>query len=94
MFCVFSEDVLSSPKAMWSSPDGTHLIYATFNDSNVGTVTYPWFPMATGLGDSVGAQRVSNFPSSRTVRYPRVSYGIVTEFYMAIKIEIVVPIRH
>ncbi|KAK9731513.1 Dipeptidyl peptidase IV (DPP IV) N-terminal region [Popillia japonica] len=68
---LYQEDVLSSPKAMWSSPDGTHLIYATFNDSNVGTVTYPWFPMATGLGDSVGAQRVSNFPSSRTVRYPR-----------------------
>lgn len=68
---LYQEDVLNSPKVMWNSPDSTHLIYATFNDSNVGTVTYPWFPMATGLGDSVGAQRVSNFPSARTVRYPR-----------------------
>lgn len=59
--------------AMWPSPDGTHLMYVSFNDSNVGLLQYPWF--ATGNVLTVGgvAQKPTTFPSSRTIRYPTVS---------------------
>lgn len=37
------EEILKSQKALWSSHDGMFLLYATFNDSNVGQMVYPWF---------------------------------------------------
>lgn len=74
----FLEDVLQSPEALWSSYDGTHLLYATFNDSEVGILNFPWF-QNTGsvLGTNNKAaslpQKLSTFPGSRSVRYPTVS---------------------
>lgn len=38
-----TEEVLKSQKAIWSSNDGLLLVYATFNDTNVGQMNYPWF---------------------------------------------------
>ncbi|XP_008194405.1 inactive dipeptidyl peptidase 10 isoform X2 [Tribolium castaneum] len=65
---LYQEDVLKSPQAMWSSHDGTHLLYATFNDSEVGILNFPWFRTEAGLGASSPA---ASFPSSRSVRFPR-----------------------
>ncbi|XP_019867490.1 inactive dipeptidyl peptidase 10 isoform X2 [Aethina tumida] len=68
---LYQEDVLQSQEALWSSYDGTHLMYATFNDSQVGILNFPWFSTGTTLTSSKSAQRAPpSFPSSRTVRYP------------------------
>lgn len=39
----FAEEIFKSQKAMWGSNDGSMLLYATFNDTNVGQMMYPWF---------------------------------------------------
>lgn len=67
---LYQEEVMRRRTAMWPSPDGTHLMYVSFNDSNVGLLQYPWF--ATGNVLTVGgvAQKPTTFPSSRTIRYP------------------------
>ncbi|VEN35413.1 unnamed protein product [Callosobruchus maculatus] len=67
---LYQEDVLQSPEALWSSPDGTHLLYATFNDSEVGILNFPWFHTGAVLGSTKTENRASSFPGSRTVRYP------------------------
>lgn len=38
-----AEEILKSQKAVWGSNDGSMLLYATFNDTNVGQMKYPWF---------------------------------------------------
>lgn len=38
-----TEELLKSQKAIWSSNDGLLLLYASFNDTNVGQMVYPWF---------------------------------------------------
>ena len=32
---LYQEEVLPRPECTWSSPDGSHLLYATFNDTKV-----------------------------------------------------------
>lgn len=66
---TYTEEIFSEPTAIWDSADGTHIMYASFNDTNVGMMTYPWFAsgakmMASGIGGT------SSFPETRTVRYP------------------------
>lgn len=44
-------------------------MYASFNDTNVGMMTYPWLSsgaVITGTGMSAG----SSFPETKNVRYP------------------------
>lgn len=63
------EEIFERPEAIWSSPDGTHFMYASFNDTNVGMMTYPWLAsgaIITGSGMSSG----SSFPETKNVRYP------------------------
>ncbi|CAH1183188.1 unnamed protein product [Phaedon cochleariae] len=67
---LYQEDILRTPEALWSSHDGTHLLYATFNDSQVGIMNFPWFQTGSVLGSSGVSQRAPSFPSSRSVRYP------------------------
>ncbi|CAH1965772.1 unnamed protein product [Acanthoscelides obtectus] len=68
---LYQEDVLQTPEALWSSPDGSHLLYATFNDSEVGILNFPWFHTGAVLGSTKTENRgASSFPGSRTVRYP------------------------
>ncbi|KAJ8915617.1 hypothetical protein NQ315_003401 [Exocentrus adspersus] len=66
----FPKDVLQSPEALWSSHDGTHLLYATFNDSEVGILNFPWFQTGSSLATGKTGQGPPSFPDSRTVRYP------------------------
>lgn len=71
-FAHIAEEIFTTPEAIWSSNDGTHIMFASFNDTNVGTMTYPWF--ATGAvitsNSNSGAGAGSTFPETRTVRYP------------------------
>ncbi|XP_075212470.1 inactive dipeptidyl peptidase 10 isoform X3 [Lycorma delicatula] len=66
---LYQEDILPFPEdALWCSPDGSHILYATFNDSDVRTFTYPWFGLDGNILGST--ENGVNFPSARTVRYP------------------------
>ncbi|XP_018325145.1 inactive dipeptidyl peptidase 10 isoform X2 [Agrilus planipennis] len=67
---LYQEDVLKNPEALWCSRDGTHLLYATFNDSDVGTLIFPWFSTGAVLAAGGTKQRAPIFPPSRSVRYP------------------------
>lgn len=65
---LYQEDIFKSPEALWSSYDSSHILYATFNDTEVGILNFPWFstpPLFAGKH----AHRTS-FPNYRTVRYP------------------------
>jgi hypothetical protein len=78
LYCIhlFAEDILSSPEALWGSPDGTHIMYASFNDSEVRILAFPWFGSGSTSGSFKGGSGMwTTFPESRTVRYPTVSYG-------------------
>ncbi|XP_026469614.1 inactive dipeptidyl peptidase 10 [Ctenocephalides felis] len=66
---LYQEEIFSNVEALWGSSDGTHLLYMSFNDSAVGTMTYPWFSSASVIA-AAGVSEGGTFPDSRTVRYP------------------------
>jgi len=79
LYCtpLLTEDILSSPEALWGSLDGTHIMYASFNDSEVRILAFPWFGSSSISGSfKGGAGMWTTFPESRTVRYPTVSFGV------------------
>ncbi len=61
---VYEEEVLSSKKALWFSPDGAMLAYATYDDSRVPVMTLPYYGRPGDL----------NFQYTRAIniRYPKV----------------------
>ena len=63
-FCFFTEEILKSNRAIWWSPDGNMLCFATFNDSKVGTYFYNWYG---SHNDSTNVMA-----QLRSVRYPKV----------------------
>ncbi|XP_067002490.1 inactive dipeptidyl peptidase 10 [Anabrus simplex] len=69
---LYQEDIMTSgPEAMWGSLDGTHVMFASFNDTEVRTLAFPWFGAgATGSSITGPFGSWSTFPESRTVRYP------------------------
>ena len=71
---LYQEEVLPRPEAIWPSSDGTHLLYATFNDTKVTALEFPWFgtqPGHDGASSSpLSANRRGSFPPSKSVRYP------------------------
>lgn len=66
---IFAEEIFEKPEAIWASQDGTHFIYASFNDSKVGVMTYPWLASG-GIIAGSGMTSESSFPETRNVRYP------------------------
>jgi len=56
-----AEHILKSREACWFSPDGNKLLYATFDNTDVGGTQYTWF------GGIVPGSEV------RFLKYPRVS---------------------
>lgn len=44
-------------------------MYASFNDSGVGMMAYPWFASGAKMTAN-GIGSASSFPETRTVRYP------------------------
>lgn len=71
---LYQEEVLPRPEAAWPSADGSHLLYATFNDTKVTALEFPWFGTQPGQdgGSSspLTAPRRGSFPPSKSVRYP------------------------
>lgn len=65
---AYAEEIFATPEAIWSSDDGTHIMYASFNDTQVGTMVYPWFD--SGAVMAVHSFGSTSFPETRTVRYP------------------------
>lgn len=58
---MFSEEFLKDGSAVWFAPDGKSLVYASFNDSMVGQIRYPYFGGPKDL-----------YPSVHSIRYPKV----------------------
>ncbi|XP_046816515.1 dipeptidyl aminopeptidase-like protein 6 isoform X6 [Vespa velutina] len=72
---LYQEEVLPRPEATWPSPDGTHILFASFNDTQVTALEFPWFGTQPGQEGSaastpLGAPRRGSFPPSRSIRYP------------------------
>lgn len=71
---LYQEEVLPRPEAIWPSADGSKLIYASFNDSKVTTLEFPWFGSLVGQdgqsSNPLGTARRGSFPPSRSIRYP------------------------
>lgn len=44
-------------------------MYASFNDTNVGVMTFPWFASGAAITTSSKTSS-STFPETRTIRYP------------------------
>ncbi|KAF4520671.1 hypothetical protein B566_EDAN006347 [Ephemera danica] len=60
---LYEEEILHGPRALWFSPDGSSLAYASFNDSQVGELQYSWY-------GSLDARLA--YPETRSLRYPKV----------------------
>ena len=58
-----AEEILGSNSAIWFSPDGGKVAYASLNDSLVETVAIPQY-------DGSNHQQ---YPTMRNLRYPKVS---------------------
>lgn len=71
---LYQEEVLPRPEAIWSSPDGSHILFASFNDTKVTELEFPWFGTQIGQNGFGGipttATKRGTFPPSRTIRYP------------------------
>ncbi|KAF5307855.1 hypothetical protein FQR65_LT06587 [Abscondita terminalis] len=67
---LYQEDVLKKPVSLWTSYDSSHLLYATFNDSDVRTLIYPWFTSGSILAAGGTVLSAPTFPPYRSVRYP------------------------
>ena len=70
MFLLVTEEILKSPNALWFSPDTQFLLYACFNDSEVGELKYPWYGRI---------QERLRYPQIRMLRYPKVNLNCVPE---------------
>ena len=65
---LFSEEILGSSWATWFSKDGGRLLYATFNATKVGEVTFKIY------GDSdVQQEDPPLYGKMKSLRYPKVS---------------------
>ena len=71
---LYQEEVLPRPEAAWPSSDGTHLLLASFNDTKVTALEFPWFSTQPGQdgpsSSPLFTPRRGSFPPSRSVRYP------------------------
>ena len=59
---------MKSDNAIWISPDGKKIVYATFNDSQVQSVQWKLY------GDGRDAN-VNPYPTEAFMRYPKVCTG-------------------
>lgn len=66
-FFALTEEILSQSSATWFSPQGGHLLYATFNATNVGEVS---FKIYEGEGYNQGEPSV--YGTDKSLRYPKV----------------------
>ncbi|XP_072948224.1 inactive dipeptidyl peptidase 10 [Epargyreus clarus] len=76
---LYETEVLRLDRALWFSPDGQTLMYATYNDSLVKEHKYPWY----GLDQP----EPPAYPTIRTLRYPKVNTNnpVVTVYVVSLK---------
>ncbi|KAF7996285.1 hypothetical protein HCN44_001917 [Aphidius gifuensis] len=71
---LYQEEVLPKPEVLWPSPDGKYLLYASFNDTKVTRLEFPWFGSQTGQNSGssspTGEPRKISFPPSKSIHYP------------------------
>ena len=69
---------MKSDNAIWISPDGKKIVYATFNDSQVQSVQWKLY------GDGRDAN-VNPYPTEAFMRYPKVctKYVIPNAFFLS-----------
>ncbi len=60
-----AEDILKSGHAVWPAPDGSGLIYATFDDSKVEEAAFEVHEDVSGGGGGL-------YPKLEKIRYPKV----------------------
>ncbi|XP_054706739.1 inactive dipeptidyl peptidase 10-like [Uloborus diversus] len=63
---LYEEEILKSNSALWFSPDGSSLCFATFNDSKVGSYYYNWY------GNHNDSNNV--LAQLRSLRYPKAGH--------------------
>ncbi|XP_011154777.2 venom dipeptidyl peptidase 4 isoform X1 [Harpegnathos saltator] len=61
---VYEEEVFSSSSAIWYSPDGRYLAFATFNDTLVRDMEYTYYGAPGSLKDQ--------YPTQVRIKYPKV----------------------
>ena len=61
------EDILKRDNAIWMSPDGTKVVYATFNDTNVQQVRWKLYG-----GEDNNDDHLDPYPKEKFMRYPKV----------------------
>jgi hypothetical protein len=59
---IFTEEILHSTEAVWMPKDSHVLLYASFNDSQVGEMRTSWY----------GNINKALYPDIRSLRYPKV----------------------
>uniref|UniRef100_A0A6A7G5S2 Venom dipeptidyl peptidase 4 n=3 Tax=Hirondellea gigas TaxID=1518452 RepID=A0A6A7G5S2_9CRUS len=60
---VYEEEILSSNSALWFSPEGGRLVFATFNDSLVDTMNFPLYGQYGELP--------FQYPFQQSIKYPK-----------------------
>ncbi|XP_078045888.1 venom dipeptidyl peptidase 4 [Augochlora pura] len=60
---VYEEEVLSSATALWFSPDGSHLAFATYNDTGVRDMAMLYYGRPGVLADQ--------YPKEVKIKYPK-----------------------
>ncbi|XP_076054020.1 venom dipeptidyl peptidase 4-like isoform X3 [Oratosquilla oratoria] len=60
---VYEEEILSSNSALWFSPSGRYLAFATFNDTNVDSMNFPLYGRPGDL--------TFQYPLPQSVKYPK-----------------------
>lgn len=73
IYLLFIEEILHNREAIWMSPDGHMMLYASFNDSLVEEMHISWF----------GEGNKALYPDIRSLRYPKVRNirRIIVVFY-------------
>ena len=61
----FIEDILKRSNAIWPSPDGNKLVYATFNDTEVQQVRWKVY-------EDTSDGNLDPYPKEKTMYYPKV----------------------
>lgn len=73
---LYEEEILSKESAIWFSPEGTRLLYASFNDSGVDITNYPLYG---NYEDNLNTS-----PELMAVRYPKVRFLLSLFLYFSI----------
>ena len=67
----YTEDILKRANAIWPSPDGNKLVYATFNDSEVQQVRWKVY-------EDTSEGNLDPYPKEKHMYYPKVILLVVT----------------